>query len=243
MMKKNHSICVHFADKKDRISCIMLVIMYFIAALWILCSIIPIDSHSILLAGALPPTFGYFSQLQLIYACISTMLLCKDLFNRRMRKEEIAQRVNEKGWFASRVLLGIAVCLLPNLLIAVLMIPALGQSWHMAFLWMAIVVVEYLIFHAFALLSVMCVGNVISAIVVYCVINIAALIIMWCAEWIYIPYLYGFQIDQYDFFLFAPVVQLFFWISGFLRLMAVALSAQNISAIISLCLKKMNYAM
>ena len=150
----------------------------------------------------------YSAAVNCLYALVCALLLFGDLFNPRLCYALHAMPMRREGWFATHTAAGMLFSLVPNLLLAVLCMPALGQYAWAGLIWLLGMQMQYLFFFALALFCVMCSGNRLAMALVYGILNFLALILYFFATILYLPELYGIRISWKPFFLFSPVLHL-----------------------------------
>ena len=86
--------------------------------------------------------------------------------------------------------------------------PRLEQFGWVAFVWVAVMLLEYLFFFGVAVFCVMCTGNRFAQVAVYGIVNFLSMIVYWFVTVIYQPLLYGVQISEDIFALTCPVAKM-----------------------------------
>ena len=143
--------------------------------------------------------------VNLVYAGICAMLLFGDLFNSRMCNALHAMPIRREGWFLTHLAAGLLMCLVPNALGALLASLYLGQYCYLAFLWLAVVVLEFLFFFGVGIFSALCAGNKLGMAAVYCLINFFSVLAGALFECFYMPVFYGMVFDMEAFSRYSPV--------------------------------------
>ena len=151
--------------------------------------------------------------VNLVYAGICAMLLFGDLFNTRLCNALHAMPIRREGWFLTHLAAGILMCLVPNTVGVLLASAYLGRYCYLAFLWLAVAVLEFLFFFGVGVFSTMCVGNKLGMAAVYCLVNFFAVLAGWLIDCFYIPAFYGMVFNLSVFSKFCPGLQ--FSESGF----------------------------
>lgn len=158
------------------------------------------DSLQYLLSG--------MASLNLCYAGFAALLLYSDLFKSRLCNALHALPLRREGWFLTHLVSGLLFSIIPNLLCAFLGAVMLGQYAYGAAIWLAVMVMEYIVFFGFAVFSVMCAGNGLGAAAVYGLINFLAPLSAWLVCTFYEPLLYGMRVDMAAISRLSPVVLL-----------------------------------
>lgn len=144
--------------------------------------------------------------LNLLYAGLCGFLLFGDLFKPRMCNMLHALPMRREGWFLTHFASGILFCLLPNLAGALLAALLLQQYAYAAFLWLAVMMLQYLFFFGSVVFAVMCAGNVLGGIAVYGLFNFLAVLVAWLAVTFYEPVMYGMKLHIEYLAEFSPAV-------------------------------------
>lgn len=151
---------------------------------------------------------GTFGIINICYGGIVAVLLFGDLFNTRLCNALHAMPLRREGWFFTHITAGFLFSAVPNLLIALLIMPALGKFWFTAFWWYLGMELHYVFFFLLAVLCSICAGKWFAAISMYAIVNFLSMIVMWFASTVFQPMMYGVKISIDGFSLFSPVVQL-----------------------------------
>lgn len=151
--------------------------------------------------------FGMMGVVNFFYAGLCALLLFGDLFTPRICNMLHALPLRREGWFLTHVLSGMLFCLLPNLIAALVAATMLGSYAYAVFLWLAMVVMQFLFFFGLGAFAVQCAGNALGAIAVYLITNFLAVVATFLMHVFYEPLLYGITIDTTAIHnLFCPVV-------------------------------------
>lgn len=142
------------------------------------------------------------------YAIICALFLFGDLYKGRLCNALHALPLRRETWFATHTLAGILFFLVPNLAVAAICLPFMGQSWFVAPLWLLASLAMYLFFFALATVCIMLTGNRFAAGAVYILINFFSLLCYWLVETYYAPLLPGLHIQDTAFLWFCPVALL-----------------------------------
>lgn len=161
------------------------------------------------LADDLGSSLGSMGVINLCYAALIAILLFGDLFKAKMCNALHALPVRREAWFVTHSIAGVLMCLVPNLVLALLLMPYGGQLWFVPLLWLGMVLLEFLFFFGAAVFSIYLTGNGFAAALVYGLINFCSLLVMWFVGAFYVPLLYGVKIKNAAFMKFSPVVHFF----------------------------------
>ena len=146
-----------------------------------------------------------------IFALVTTQLLFGDLYQGRLCNAIHALPVRREGLFFSHYAAGLAMGIVPNLLIALVGMLSMGKFWFVALLWWLATSLIYLLFFHIGLFSIQCAGTRFASIAIYALINLLSMLIMWYFEALYLPLIYGMEmtesIREY-FYWFSPLVHI-----------------------------------
>ena len=189
---------ISFFDKtvirKDITRFTPLWLIYFIGGtLVMLVSALETSPES--LARSMGAYIGLFGIINLVYALLAAQLLFGDLYKSRLCNALHAMPLRRETWFFSHVASGILMSLVPNAVGILVTLPTLGSYWYTAALWLLGMEMHYLFFFALAVLCVMCTGSRIAGVAIYGIINFLVLIVQWWINTIYLPVLYGVDMD------------------------------------------------
>lgn len=160
------------------------------------------------LAQTLGVSIGIFASVNFCYALVCAALLFGDLFNSRLCNALHAMPMRREGWFLTHLTSGFLFSVVPNLLVALCLLPKLGAYWFVAFIWLGGMTLVYLFFFGAAVLSAMFTGSRFAMTLVYGLINFLSILVMWIAQYLYEPLLYGIEIVQTPFIFLSPVTYL-----------------------------------
>ena len=141
-----------------------------------------------------------------IYAALCAGLLFGDLFKPRMCNALHAMPLRREGWFLTHTTAGMLFCIVPNLLGALVASLMLQQYSYLAFLWLAVMVLQFLFFFGVGAFACLSSGNLLGAAAVYGIINFFAVLVSWLAITFVEPVLFGIQLDPQKYFSYSPVV-------------------------------------
>ena len=144
--------------------------------------------------------------INFLYAALCAGLLFSDLFNPRMCNALHAMPLRREGWFLTHTAAGMLFCIGPNLLGTLVAALLLQQYAYLAFLWLAIMVLQYLFFFGVGAFACLCSGNYLGAGAVYGIVNFLAVLVSWLAITFVEPVLYGIRLDPQQYFSYSPVV-------------------------------------
>lgn len=154
---------------------------------------------------------GFMGEMSLINLCYAGML-AYIMFSYLHKKNAIPMiqslPISRDGWLGSHSLAALLMSLLPNTIIALLMLPPLDEYGLMAPAWLLVMAVEFIFFFALALLAMECSGNMVGYLTVYVILNLLPVF----ADAIYHSIVHGvLQVDdlQLDVFtVFSPLLML-----------------------------------
>ena len=153
-----------------------------------------------------PYIMQYMGMLNIVYAGLCAVLLFGDLFKTRMCNALHALPLRREGWFLTHLTAGLLFCIVPNAFGAALSALLLLQYCYGAFLWLAVVVLQFLFFFGVGAFCVTCAGNRLGAVTMYGIFNFFAVLATWLVETFYEPFLYGIELDKSLYVKFSPVV-------------------------------------
>lgn len=143
-----------------------------------------------------------------VYAGMVVMFLVGDLYISRMCYALHAMPLRREGWFFSHSAAGLAMCLAPNTLAALALMPALQGYWHHALIAWLVCLLQYMFFYGAAVFAAMLAGNRFAMMLFYALMNGFSMIFMGIAQMLYQPLMYGLQLRQGNFRKFCPFLQL-----------------------------------
>ena len=154
-------------------------------------------------------SIGVLSSVNFIYACLAAQLLFGDLFNSRLCNALHAMPLRRENWFFTHLLSGVCYSLVPNAVGIFLLMFRMGQYWYVGPVWLLGMTLHYLFFFGLAVFSMFCTGKRFAAVAVYLLLNFGSLVALWFCDTIYMPMLYGVEMDMAFFEVLCPV-----WILG-----------------------------
>ena len=140
------------------------------------------------------------------YGGICAILLFGDLFQSKMAGSLHAMPMRREGWFLTHLCAGMLFCFVPNAIGAVIACMMLQQYCYLAFLWLALMLLQYLFFFGLGAFSVQCAGNRLGAVAVYVLINFLAVLAAFLVDTFYAPVLYGIKTNWEAICTHSPVV-------------------------------------
>ena len=141
-----------------------------------------------------------------VYGGLCAVLLFGDLFQSKMAGMLHAMPMRREGWFLTHVTAGMLFCLVPNALGALLACLILQEYCYLAFIWLAVMILQFVFFFGVGVFSAQCAGNKLGAAAVYGLINFLAVLVAFLAETFYEPVLYGVVFATEKMFRCSPVV-------------------------------------
>ncbi len=182
--------------------------LYLIGGLLIAITVASLEGKYYSIARMLSNVIGPFGVISIVYALLNAQLLFGDLFNTRLCNALHAMPLRREGWFFTHVTAGMLFSLVPNAIIALVLMPMTGKFWYTALLWLLGMEIHYLFFFGLAVFCMLLTGNRFAAAAVYTIINFLSLIVMWFATVVFQPLMYGVVIRDEVFTPYCPVVKL-----------------------------------
>ncbi len=207
-MKSRTSFFDATALKKDITRFLPVWMIYTIGALLVAFSTAMGYGKGYRFAEDLNEMIGQFGMINICYGGLVAVLLFGDLFNTRLCNALHALPLRREGWFFTHITAGFLFSAVPNLLVSLLIMPALDKFWFTAFWWYLGMEMHYVFFFLLAVLCCMWAGKWFAAISMYAIVNFLSMIVMWFTSTIFQPMMYGVKIGTEGFSLFSPVVQL-----------------------------------
>lgn len=168
----------------------------------------PSRTDSFELALLVQGVFVGMSIVNLLYAGLCAAILFGDLYNSRLCNALHALPLRREGWFFTHTVAGMLFCIVPNTLIACLYALFLQQYAYLAFLWLAVTVLQFIFFFGVGAISSLCAGNRLGMIALYAILNFLSYIVALFIYTLYLPLLYGLEIHLEPFAKCCPVVQM-----------------------------------
>lgn len=144
------------------------------------------------------------------YALLNAQLLFGDLFKSRLCNALHALPIRREGWFATHVVSGLLLSLVPNALMMAGCAIYMETMKDMAVYWFLAVTMQYLFYFGLAVFCVMCVGSRVGMAVVYGLCSFGAWLLHWLVSTLYIPLMPGIGLS---FAFFSPYCPLAYGIS------------------------------
>lgn len=140
------------------------------------------------------------------YGGLCAMLLFGDLFSSKMCNALHAMPMRREGWFLTHLTAGLLFCIVPNCIGAVLAAAILQEFCYLAFIWLGIMLCQFLFFFGAGAFSMLCAGNRIGATAVYALFNFLSVLAAFLIYTFYAPVLYGIEPNLEAMFRCSPVV-------------------------------------
>ena len=143
-----------------------------------------------------------------VYAGLVAILLFSDLYKNRLAYALHAMPLRREGWFLTHTAAGMLFCLVPNALGAVISAAMLGQYAYLAYIWLGLMLLEYLCFFGIGVFCALCAGNTLGAMAVYSLINFLSVLVAWLCKCFYEPVLFGITVEVDILTVLSPVLTL-----------------------------------
>ena len=150
-------------------------------------------------------TMPQMAWVNLLYAGLCATFLFGDLFNHRLCNALHAFPIRREGWLLTGVAAGVLFSVVPNLVMSLLACVVMWDYAYVAFIWLAVSTLQFLFFFGTAVLSAVCAGNRLGMIAVYGIIHFITVLVFGLMEMIYVPLLYGVDLNLNDLTQFFPV--------------------------------------
>ena len=160
------------------------------------------------LAKSLGNCIGHFSLINMVYGPLCALLLFGDLFNAKLCNATHAMPLRREHWFFSHVAAGICFSVVPNAVGVLCMMPVLQQFWYTGFLWLLGMTLHFLFFFGLGVFCCLCTGSRFAMAAMTTLLNFLIPLLIWFVDVIYIPLLYGVQVDWSFFYLLCPIVKI-----------------------------------
>lgn len=156
-------------------------------------------------ARLLMDTLKDFALVSMCYGLLAAHLLFGDIFNSKLCNGLHALPLRRETWFCTHVVSGILMfCLIPNLIVALAVIPYLDGMWYLSFLWVLGMTLEFLFFFGLGAFSAICTGNRVAMTIVFFLLGYLSLLIQWFAVAFFQPLLYGLRLEAPLYLYFSP---------------------------------------
>ena len=141
-----------------------------------------------------------------VYGALCAVLLFGDLFSSKLCNALHAMPMRREGWFLTHFLSGMLFCLVPNCIGTILAATILREYCYLAFIWLGIMLCQFLFFFGAGIFSMQCAGNRLGAAAVYTLFNFLSVLAAFLVTTFYSPVLYGIKPDVDTMFRCSPVV-------------------------------------
>ena len=148
----------------------------------------------------------YMGVVNLIYGGIAAQMLFGDLFQSKMAGALHAMPLRREGWFLTHFTAGMLFSIVPNTLGAILACAILQEYCYLAFVWLLVMLLQYLFSFGVGVFSVQCAGNRLGALAIYGLFNFLAVLAAFLVDTFYAPVLYGIEPDVEKICRYAPAV-------------------------------------
>ena len=140
------------------------------------------------------------------YAGIAALFLFGDLFKSRLCNALHAMPMRREGWFFTHTVAGLLFCAVPNALAAVIAAAMLGKYAFLAYVWLGLMILQFICFFGIGVFSIMCAGSGLGAAAVYGIVNFLSLLVLWIAKCFYEPVLFGVTIGETGLLRLSPAI-------------------------------------
>lgn len=206
-MKSKTSFFNFTVVKKDFTRFLPLWLIYLIGGLLVCSSFL--DSHFASVANGVASVLSYgMPIINCGYALLAALLLFGDLSNARLCNALHAMPPRRESWFLSHFSAGMLFSLLPNLVIALVLMPMLERMCGVSLLWVGASTLQYLFFFSLAVLCVMATGSKFAVVTMYALLNFVSLELLWLWNSLILPHLNGVRISTDALYYLSPVVKM-----------------------------------
>ena len=143
-----------------------------------------------------------------VYAFVCVAALFGDLFKPRLCNALHAMPLRREGWFLTHATAGLLFCIVPNSIVALFNALFLGKYFYISFLWLSIMILQFLFFFGVGCFSVQCAGNHLGFAAVYGLINFISYLAFFFFSNLFGPLLYGIELSTAALTPASPVIQL-----------------------------------
>lgn len=164
------------------------------------------EPESAMFATRAPEIMMAMGIVNFIYAGLCSILLFGDLFSSKMCNALHAMPMRREGWFLTHLCAGLLFCIVPNALGTLIACMMLQEYCYLAFLWLVVMVCQFLFFFGAGAFSVQCAGNRLGAVAVYGLLNFLSALLTFLVATFYTPLLYGLKPDWEAFLRYSPPV-------------------------------------
>ena len=172
------------------------------------------DTDAAQFAANAPSITQSMGAVNLIYAGFCSILLFGDLFTSKMAGMLHAMPLRREGWFLTHFTAGMLFCIVPNALGAVIASMALQQYCYLAFIWLAVMILQFFVFFAIGAFAAQCAGNKLGAVAIYGLVNFLSVLVGFLVATFYEPQLQGVVFNMEKLYRGSPVVD--FCCSGYM---------------------------
>ena len=148
----------------------------------------------------------FMGAVNICYAGLAALFLFGDLFKSRLCNAIHALPMRREGWFFTHLTAGLLFCIVPNALGAVISAAMLGKYAFLAYVWLGLVILQFICFFGIGIFSILCAGNGLGAVVVYGIINFLSVLVLWLAKCFYEPVLFGITFQEIPILRLSPVI-------------------------------------
>lgn len=166
-----------------------------------------VDETAARFASTAPEILQGMGIVNFLYAPLVAVLLFGDLFTARMCNALHALPMRREGWFLTHLTAGMLFCIVPNGIAALICAILLQQYCYTVFLWLAVMVAQYVFFFGVSAFAAQCAGSRLGALSVYGIFNFLAVIAAWLINTFYESLLYGIRVNIGKFARYSPIVR------------------------------------
>ena len=145
--------------------------------------------------------------VNLVFGGISALLLFGDLFQTRMAGALHAMPLRREGWFFTHFAAGMLFCIVPNCVGALFAVLFLQEYCYLAFVWLAVMILQYLFFFGTGVFCMLCSGNRLGAIAFYGLFHFLAVLVSFLIHTFYFPLLHGMELNFETACSYSPVIR------------------------------------
>ena len=145
--------------------------------------------------------------VNLVYGGLSALLLFGDLFQTRMAGALHAMPLRREGWFLTHFAAGLLFCVVPNCAGALIAAMYLQEYCYLAFVWLAVMILQYLFFFGTGTFCIQCAGNRLGAIACYGLFHFFAVLVSFLIHTFYFPLLHGMELNFETACSYSPVIK------------------------------------
>ena len=142
-----------------------------------------------------------------VFGGLSALLLFGDLFQTRMAGALHAMPLRREGWFFTHFAAGMLFCIIPNCVGALLASMYLQEYCYLAFVWLAVMILQYLFFFGTGVFCMLCAGNRLGAIAFFGLFHFLAVLVAFLIHTFYFPLLHGMELNFENACSYSPVIR------------------------------------